>query len=116
MGEQCMATKKSVTLDGVEYVRADSVKATPPQGSSIRIVILQRGWVMIGYYTESGDNCVLDNAHVIRRWGTTNGLGELANEGKKTNTKLEPTGHVEFHKLTVVATINCNEALWKDEL
>jgi hypothetical protein len=105
--------KKTISVDGVEYVRADSLASIPPKDSKIKIVILQRGWVMIGYYSElENDMCQLDNAQVIRRWGTTDGLGQLAREGKQTDTKLEPTGKVNFHKLTVVATIDCDEIKW----
>lgn len=105
-----------LTVNGVEYIRADKAQ-TAPKDSTIRICILQRGWVMIGYYSEhENDMCHLDSAHVIRRWGTDNGLGQLAKEGKQTKTQLEPTGHVEFHKLTVVATIHCDEELWSNEL
>lgn len=106
----------TITVDGVEYVRSDKVSSTPPKGSKIRIVILQRGWIMIGYYKKTGEQCSLDNAYVIRTWGTSKGIGELALEGKKSNTKLDPVGHVEFHQLTEVANINCDEDLWKKEL
>ncbi|MEV0360111.1 hypothetical protein AB0H71_29035 [Nocardia sp. NPDC050697] len=108
-----MAKSKSITLDGVEYVPKGSEE---PKNSNIKIVILQRGWVFIGRYSEDGDSCALDNAYVIRRWGTTNGLGELALEGKKTNTKLDKVGRVEFHRLTIVATLNAKEELWTSEL
>lgn len=84
--------------------------------SNIKIVVLQRGWVMIGRWSEKGDMCSLDDAHIIRRWGTTNGLGELALEGKKSNTKLDKAGHVDFHRLTIVATIDCKADLWDKEL
>lgn len=109
-------TNNTITVNGVDYVRADSIQQAAPKGSKIRIVILQRGWVAIGYYSKKGDMCVLDNAHIIRRWGTSKGLGQLALEGKQADTKLEPTGHVEFHQLTEVANIKCDDSLWKPEL
>ena len=82
-----------------------------------KIVILQRGWVMIGKLERNGSECKLHNASVIRNWGTTKGLGELAMEGKKKDTKLDKCGGVvEFDYLTVVATIAVNEGLWAKEL
>lgn len=108
-----MTKPKTMTINGVEYVAKGSEE---PKNSNIKIVILQRGWVFIGRYSEDGDQCFLDNAYSIRRWGTTNGLGELALEGKKTNTKLDKAGRVEFHRLTVVATLNAKEELWNNEL
>lgn len=108
-----MAKANTITIDGVEYVKKGSEE---PKNSNIKIVILQRGWVMIGRWSQDGDKCALDNAHVIRTWGTSKGLGELALEGKKASTKLDKAGRVEFHQLTVVATLDCKEELWNAEL
>lgn len=102
---------KSIVIDGLEY------KPTTQSASPIRIVILQRGWVMIGRYERDGDNCKLHNAAVIRIWGTTRGLGELALNGPTTETKIDPTnGLVEFHRLTEIATIVAEESKWKNHL
>lgn len=107
------AAKQSITVDGIEYVKKGS---NEPTNSNIKIVILQRGWVFIGRFSEKGDMCYLDNAYTIRTWGTSKGLGELALEGKKTSTKLDKAGRVEFHRLTTVATMNCAEDVWNSEL
>ncbi len=78
-----------------------------------KIVILQRGWVMVGKLEKAGSECKLHQASVIRNWGTTKGLGEIANDGPKKDTKLDPcNGLVEFDYLTVVATISVNEKKW----
>jgi hypothetical protein len=82
-----------------------------------KIVVLQRGWVLIGKFERTGNDCKLHNAYVIRNWGTTKGLGELAIEGKKKDTKLDKCGGVvEFDYLTMVLSISANEELWKKEL
>lgn len=82
-----------------------------------KIVVLQRGWVMIGKFERNGSDCKLHQASVIRNWGTKKGLGELAAEGKKKDTVLDSCGGlVEFDYLTVVATIAVNEDLWKSVL
>ncbi len=86
------------------------------EGSKIKIVILQRGWVFIGKFSQSGSRCKLTDAYNIRTWGTTKGLGELAENGKTDSTKLDKVNDVAFHELTVVATIDCNDKKWKDEL
>ena len=60
--------------------------------------------------------CKLHNAYVIRTWGTTNGLGELAN-GKLNETRLDKCyGVVEFNWLTVVSSITVNKEAWKNIL
>jgi hypothetical protein len=80
--------------------------------TDIRIAILQRGWVMIGRFIRDGEHCFLTGASVIRRWGTTKGLGELAKNGPLAQTQLDPCGEVEFHELTAVALIRCEEKPW----
>lgn len=102
-----------IKVDGEIFVKKSS---SEPKNSDIKIVVLQRGWVMIGRYSRKDDICILENAHVIRIWGTTKGLGELALEGKKSSTKLDKAGHVEFHVLTIVATMNCDDSKWDKEL
>jgi hypothetical protein len=103
---------KSITIDGIEYLPKPDAN-----GKVIKIVILQRGWVMVGYYSSDGKNCQLEKASVIRNWGTTKGLGEIAKAGPNQNTKLDPTnGLVEFHRLTEVATISCEVSAWESKL
>ena len=82
--------------------------------SDIKIVILQRGWVFIGRFSQEGQNCKLENAYCIRQWGTTKGIGELV-DGPTSKTLLDPTPVVNFHEMTVVALIDCNENGWKSK-
>ena len=84
-------------------------------GSEIKIVILQRGWVVIGKYEEDGEYGVLTGAYVIRNWGTDKGIGQLALNGKQNDTTLDKVGLIRFHKLTTIALIDCNKDLWKKE-
>ena len=100
---------KIITVDGIEY--APIVKS-----GDIRIVILQRGWVYVGRFSQEGPNCKLENAAVVRIWGTTNGLPEIALNGPTSKTVLDPSPTVRFHELTVINTIDCEEGKWKDKL
>ena len=63
-----------VVINGVEYVKKEN-------DAQIKIVILQRGWVMVGNLERTGSDCVLKNAAVVRVWGTKRGLGEIAQAG-----------------------------------
>jgi len=77
------------------------------------ILILQRGWVMVGNLAQDGENYELTGASVIRRWGTTKGLGQLAAEGPQPNTVLDPIPTaVQIHPLTVIARIHCAGDAW----
>ena len=78
----------------------------------VRIAILQRGWVMVGEFSKDGSQCFLRNASVVRYWGTTRGLGEIAAGGPTDKTELDPAGEVEFHELTAIALLRCNPEKW----
>jgi hypothetical protein len=84
--------------------------------SDVRIVILQRGWVMVGRYSQEGDECTLTSCSTIRCWGTTRGLGEIAEGGPTNNTKLDKQPTARFHRLTVIATLDCVESKWRKHL
>jgi len=75
----------------------------------MRIVVAQRGWVFAGRYTSDGDEVVLSDAVVIRRWGTSRGLGELAQAGPTPRTVLDPAGTVHIHRLAIVAELEVAE-------
>lgn len=85
-------------------------------GSEIKITILQRGWVFVGRFSKKGTSCKLTDAYNIRTWGTTKGLGELAQEGKKDATKLDKVNDVLFHELGIVALIDCDDSKWNNIL
>lgn len=105
---------ETVIVNGKTYY---SEKSSGEYNGEYKIVILQRGWVMVGKMERSGSECKLHQANVIRNWGTTKGLGEIADSGPKKDTKIDPcNGVVEFDYLTVVATIAINEERWKSAL
>jgi hypothetical protein len=102
-----------VTINGVKYVRKDSISNQKEFTGDVKIVVLQRGWVYIGRFERTGNDCKLHNAYCIRTWGTTKGLQELVN-GATNSTKLDKCdGIVEFDWLTTVHTITCNAERWK---
>src|SRR5574343_437946 len=103
-----------IKIDDVEYVRRDSV--IPKTSGEIRIVILQRGWVMVGYFSQDGPNCTLDKAACIRTWGTSKGLGEIAIEGPTSKTILDKCPPVHFHELTVIQMMDVVKEKWTSYL
>lgn len=103
---------ESIELNGKTYY---SEKPTNLEfAGTWKIVVLQRGWVVVGKMEREGTQCKLHSASVIRNWGTKKGLGELAAEGPKKDTILDPcNGVVEFDYLTVVLALDVNESKWK---
>lgn len=81
--------------------------------SNHRIVVLQRGWVAVGDLDRSAaPQLKLENASIIRRWGTTKGLGELAASGPLAQTVLDAAGTLEFHEFAVVTTFVTDAGKW----
>jgi len=83
-----------------------------PDGEQV-IVVLQRGWVAVGKLYRNGYYLELREARIVRRWGTTQGLGQLAADGPRENTVLDtaPAG-LRFHELSVVCVFPCSDA-WR---
>ena len=110
------ANVSEMEINGVAYVPKSQVSLKQPEGD-VKIMVLQRGWVMVGRLERSGSECKLHQASVIRQWGTSKGLGEIAMEGPKSSTKLDKCGGiVEFDYLTVVCSIACEESKWLNHL
>lgn len=108
-------------MNKLEIVKALLADSTPCEtnefsGSEIKIVILQRGWVFVGRFSQNGSICKLTDAYNIRTWGTTKGLGELANSGPTDSTKLDKVNDVTFHELTSIALIDCDTKVWNKKL
>ena len=86
----------------------------------IRIVILQRGWVMVGVFERTGNHIVLSRGATVRRWGTSGpgkGLAYLALRGPTDKTELEPfTLPFEALELTVIGMHTCNSKVWEEVL
>lgn len=97
--------------------------------STISIVVLDRGWVVVGKLQKGGglipqsdatamipigdqDWYSLTDGSVVRRWGTSNGLGELAMKGPLPETVLDKLPLTKFHKDNIIMIIDCEEASW----
>jgi len=79
------------------------------------IVVLQRSWVVVGLLEDDGFECVLTEGAVVERWGTAEGLGQLAIEGPLEETRLRKLPESRWHRLSEVFRIRCNDDVWKEE-
>jgi hypothetical protein len=103
---------KDLTLGQIEELQklcTSSEKLAIDGTSSLgkHICVLQRGWVFMGDLYKNGSEYILKNASNVRIWGTSKGLGELAEKGPLSGTKLDPVPTTKFHELTVVVLIKC---------
>ena len=104
-----MSKFEVIKIDEVEYVRKDAQEGFK---GDIKIVVLDRGFVYIGRTAIDGDWVVIRNAHNIRIWGTTKGLGELVS-GPTTSTKLDVVGTVKAPLRALISIIDTKEGAWK---
>jgi hypothetical protein len=86
--------------------------AALPSNEGLCIVILDRGFVYVGDVTMSDQWCVITNAKNVRRWGTTQGLGELAAKGPQPETKLDIGGTVKAPARALIGLIKCDAVSW----
>jgi len=84
------------------------------QDCGVRIVVLQRGHVAVGHVYTTPDEVRIENAAIIRRWGTTKGLGEIANAGPLSETILDDCPTLHAHPLTVVTMMEVKTDAWAD--
>ena len=89
---------------------------SPEQAHGLKIVVLDKGFVYIGIVSTDDKWVVIEKAHNIRRWGTTNGLGQLALHGPTVDTRLDTVGTVKapFHALQHLIDVEVNA--WKSKL
>lgn len=81
----------------------------------IVLLVLPYGHVLVGELEDGSQNRLKPGCAVVRRWGTNSGLGQLANEGPRENTKLDKIFNaVEFG--SPVFSIACNMETWKSHL
>lgn len=76
------------------------------------IIVADRGFVYVGQTTMDDQFAIIQDARNIRRWGTSRGLGELALEGPKDNTALDPVGTVRIPARAIINIIDTEAAKW----
>jgi hypothetical protein len=79
------------------------------------IYVLDGGFVLVGVGKPDPNNFLfltVEGAAVVRRWGTQRGLGQLAAEGPRPNTALDPEGDVSVNTRFIMRAIPCNEEAW----
>ena len=84
----------------------------PNRVPALSIVILDRGFVLVGDARVDGDWVVTTNASIIRRWGTTKGLGELAANGPLAKTVLDPIGTMRSPLRALIGLVACEPSKW----
>jgi hypothetical protein len=80
--------------------------------SKTHIVLVESGWVLVGETAVSKNLVKITKAHIIRRWGTTKGLGEIALNGPTSKTILDKLGVALVERSHVHFSIPCDDTKW----
>lgn len=83
-----------------------------------KIVVMDRGFVVVGMvlkHPELAFHWRISPSRTVRRWGTTNGLAELAN-GPLANTILDPVCHRTVPFRAVLDILDAKEDKWRKHL
>jgi hypothetical protein len=65
--EMTTIMSNNLTVNGVEYIRADSISAAKPNGNRA-VVVVDRGWIFAGDVTREDGRIRLSRAAWVFRW------------------------------------------------
>jgi hypothetical protein len=82
----------------------------------IRIVVIDSGWVIVGRVAESKAGVSITQASVVRQWGTSKGLGQLAIDGPQKETVLDKIGVVHVNPDQIKFLVECDHEVWAKKL
>ncbi len=86
---------------------------------NIKIMVLDRGRVKVGYVEPHPGlpfHWKITSGRTIRRWGTTQGLEEIANNGPTTNTVLDDSCDSSCPYRAVIEILEVNQSRWSKHL
>jgi len=81
-----------MTLNGVKYVRADSIKEPKPNGNRC-VVIVDRGWIYAGDVERKDGRILLTRALWVFNWSSVGFDGVLKNP-KSEKVSLRKVDHI----------------------
>ena len=81
--------KYLINLEANSKILNDFEDRVDIKDGQLVIAVMDKGWVFVGFVTKLNDDRVrIDCCHNIHRWGTTEGLGEIAENGPTKDTIL----------------------------
>ena len=82
------------------------------EAHGLALVVADRGFVWVGKVVTTQDWVEIENARPVRRWGTKEGLGQLAKEGPLANTVLDAAADLKVSRKALIAIIPCEAEKW----
>ena len=85
-------TVNSISINGVEYIRADTAQAVKPNGNRA-IIVVDRGWIFAGDVTRENGRIKLSRALHVFKWESVGFAGIIENTKK---ADLRPIADVDI--------------------
>ena len=82
--------------------------------ADVVLAVLDKGWVVVGNLARQGEFYTISNGAIVREWGTTKGLGEIAVNGPTEKTKLDPCPMVRVK--APIMFMQCKPEAWHGHL
>ncbi len=87
--------------------------------TDVKIVVIKAGWVVVGLLPIPGQQqrdgfLKVEEACVVRRWGTKAGLGEIAKNGPTGTTALDPIDTIHIPVNSILFLIDCDQKKWRE--
>jgi|ERR1035441_52476 hypothetical protein len=102
-----LTIKQARELAGLFHGEKYAGQKTGPKVLGLQITVLDRGFVYVGNTVVEGEFVRIYNARNIRKWGTTKGLGEIAESGPTPNTIMDKCPDVLVPLKAVIHFISC---------
>jgi hypothetical protein len=77
--------ENKLTLNGVDYVRADSVPAPAPSGTRA-VIVVDRGWIFAGDVTREDGRIKLSRAVWVFKWSSC-GFAQVIEDPSKADIR-----------------------------
>ena len=88
-----MTDLKTISIDGVNYVRADSVRQ--PITGNRAVVVVDRGWIFAGDVERSDGRIRISNAVHVFKW-LEKGFAAMIDDPKSAKADLRPIADVDI--------------------
>jgi hypothetical protein len=86
------AELSSISVNGVEYVRADSIPAAKPNGNRA-VIVVDRGWIFAGDITRENGRIRISRAVWVFRWESC-GFAKVIED--PSNADIRPMADVDM--------------------
>ena len=95
----------TISINGVDYVRADSVPAAKPNGNRA-VVVVDRGWIFAGDVTRENERIYLSRAVWVFRWESC-GFAKVIED--PTQADIRPMADVDIPEGAEIFCVPVND-------